>query len=95
MHLAGRDGNSLERVKNCNARVCISCRVDDDSVSILVGFLNFINDRTLMVGLEKLDRYADFLSLCLNDPAKVGISIFAIDIGLSYSEHIEIRPVYN
>ena len=55
VHLDGRDGDGLEGVKDCHARMCVGGRVDDDAVDPAVGLLNLVDDVALVVRLEDLD----------------------------------------
>ena len=55
MYLDGRDGDGLEGVEDRDARVRVSCRVDDDAVDLAVGLLDLVDDAALVVGLEDLD----------------------------------------
>ena len=49
------DGDGLEGVQDCHARVRVSRRVDDDAVDLAVGLLDLVDDAALVVGLENLD----------------------------------------
>ena len=62
MHLHGRERNGLERVENGNARMRIRRRVNNDAVHPSESGLDGVDDRALVVGLEKL-------ALCAKLPA--------------------------
>lgn len=58
MYFAGRNANGLERIENGDAGVGVSGWIDHNSVNLLIGLLDAIDDRALMVGLEQLDLHA-------------------------------------
>ena len=56
--LAGGDADGLERIVDGVAVMRVSAGVDDDAVARRVGLLNGVDDRALVVGLEKFHFHA-------------------------------------
>jgi hypothetical protein len=52
MHLYKRNLKSRKRIANRNARVRESAGVDDDKVDLSASFVDSVDDRALVVGLE-------------------------------------------
>ena len=55
--------------------------------------LDFVNNRTLVVGLKEFDFNAFFGGIIIYHSAKVGIGALAVNSGFSYAEHIDIGSV--
>lgn len=59
------DGDGLEGVEDCDARVRVGSRIDDDAVDFAVGLLDLVDDAALVVGLKHLDLVKALCGTCL------------------------------
>lgn len=92
--LHGGDGDGLEGIEDCDARVRVGGRVDDDAVDLAVGLLDLVNDAALVVGLEDLDLVKALRGACLlADLNQAVIAIAAVDAWLANAEHVEVGAV--
>ena len=94
--LDGGDGDGLEGVEDCDARVRVGSRIDDDAVDLAVGLLDLVDDAALVVGLEHLDLVKALRSTCLlADLDQAVVVVAAVDARLSNAEHVEVGAVDN
>ena len=57
MDLHGGDANGLERVENGDAGVSVGGGIYHNTLYLSVCFLNAVDDRSLVIGLEKVQLY--------------------------------------
>ena len=94
MDLCCRNPHCLDRVKNRDAGVRVSARIDDDPVHPLkIGLLHAINQISLVIGL--IAGHFDLLlrAVCLNFFDKLCVVFRSVMRGLPQSQKIEIRTV--
>ena len=93
VHLHRRERHGLERVENGDARVCVRRGIDDDAVHPSESGLDGIDDRALVVGLEKLAFCADLpagrADICL-ERGKVTLSV---KLRFPHAEKVQIGTV--
>ena len=96
MHFYSRQADRLQSVVYGYTRMRIGGGVDYYRVRLLViRLLNNINERALVVRLEEFGLNAVFLAARADIFDKVVIGLPAVDIRLSYSEHIHVGTVDN
>ena len=92
--LDGGDGDGLEGIQDRNARVRVSCRVDDDAVDLAVGLLDLVDDAALVVRLEDLDLVKSLRGAgLLADLDQAVVVVATVDARLANAEHVEIGSV--
>ena len=92
--LDGGDGDGLEGVEDCDARVRVGGRVDDDAVDLTVSLLDLVDDAALVVGLEDFDLVKALRGACLlADLDQAVVVVAAVDARLANAEHVEVGTV--
>jgi hypothetical protein len=96
MHLDRRNTDRLERVMYRDARMSISRGVNYYRIDFfIIRLLDYVNERALVVRLEKLRLHAVLFAARADIFNKIVIGLPAVDIRLPYAEHIHIGPVNN
>ena len=93
MYLDAGDADRLYCVAKRIGIVRKSARIEDDTVRIAASGMNAVDKLTLVIGLEKLGVNAPAGKKSGKLVHDLGKRFFAVDLGLSYAEHIEIRTV--
>ena len=93
MHLHRRERHGLERVENGDARVRIRRGIDDDAVHPSESGLDGIDDRALVVGLEKLALRAILPAGLADIRLERGKVTLSVKLRFPHAEKVQIGAV--
>lgn len=96
MHFDCRDADTLDRVRNGDARVGVGGGVEDDAVRMgEICVLYGVDQIALVVGLNEFDLNAQLLGMAFDELYEVVVGLPAVYIRLTDAENVNIRPVEN
>ena len=95
MTLDGRQLGGVQRVEQGHRRMGIGAGIDDDCRIALARGLDAVDQHALVIALGEFDNKVQALGLGAARRLDVRQRLMAVDLRLTLSQHVEVRPVQN